>query len=45
MGEKTDMSKKDASAAVQGILKSGQQQWQNSANKSAVCSQNQGACH
>jgi hypothetical protein len=45
MAEKTDMSKKDASSAVQGILNSGQQQWQNNANKPNVCSQNQGACH
>jgi len=45
MGQKTDMNKKDASAAVQGILKSGQQQWQNQSNKSAICSQNQGSCH
>jgi hypothetical protein len=45
MGEKSDMSKKDAAAAVQGILSSGQQQWQNSANRPAICSQNQGVCH
>jgi RHS repeat-associated protein len=45
MGQKTDMNKKDAGAAVQGILSSGQQQWQNSTNRSAICSQNQGACH
>jgi hypothetical protein len=45
MGQKADMNKKDAGAAVQGILQSGQQQWQNSANKGAICSQNQGACH
>jgi RHS repeat-associated protein len=45
MGEKTDMSGKEAGAAVQGILQSGNQQWQNNANKSNICSQNQGACH
>jgi RHS repeat-associated protein len=45
MGQKTDMNKKDAGAAVQVILKSGQQQWQNQSNKSAICSQNEGACH
>jgi hypothetical protein len=45
MGQKTEMNKKNAGAAVQGILQSGQQQWQNSANKGAICSQNQGACH
>jgi hypothetical protein len=45
MGEKTDMNGKDAGAAVQGILKSGQQQWQNDTNKSSICSQNPGACH
>ena len=45
MGQKTDMNKKDAGSAVQGILQSGQQQWQNNANKPAICSQNQGACH
>jgi RHS repeat-associated protein len=45
MGEKTDMSRKDAGAAVQDILKSGQQQWKNDTNKSDICSQNQGACH
>jgi RHS repeat-associated protein len=45
MGEKTDMSKKDASAAVRGILQSGQQQWQNNANRSNICAQNQGTCH
>jgi RHS repeat-associated protein len=45
MGQKTDMNKKDAGAAVQGILQSGNQQWQNNANKANICSQNQGACH
>ena len=45
MGEKTDMSGKEAGAAVRGILQSGNQQWQNSANRSNICSQNQGACH
>ena len=45
MGEKTDMSGKDAGAAVQDILKSGQQQWQDSANRTNICSQNPGACH
>jgi len=45
MGEKTDMSGKEAGAAVQGILQSGNQQWQNNANRQNICSQNQGACH
>ena len=44
MGEKTDMSRKDAGAAVTDILKSGQQQWQNDKNKSNICVQNQEAC-
>lgn len=44
MGEKTDMSGKDASAAVTDILKSGQQQWQNDKNKADICSQNHEAC-
>ena len=45
MDEKTDMSGKDAGAAVQDILKTGQQQWQDNQNKANMCSQNQGACH
>jgi hypothetical protein len=45
VGEDTDMSGDDAGAAVQDILKSGQQQWQDNANRSNICSQNEGACH
>ena len=33
MGEKTDMNKKDATSTVKGMLKSGQQQWKDKANK------------
>ena len=45
MGQRPDMSGKDANAAVHNMLQSGQQQWQNSSNRSAICSQNSGACH
>ncbi len=45
MNEKPDMSSGDANAAVRGILQNGQQQWQNSADRAAICSQNPGACH
>jgi hypothetical protein len=45
MGEKSDMSSKDANAAVEGILQSGQQQWQDSQTRPALCDQNSGACH
>jgi len=44
MGEKTHMPKNDAASAVNDILKSGQQQWQNSPNQQAICSQNKDAC-
>lgn len=44
MSEKPDTSKSDAGSAVNDILKSGQQQWQNNSNRQAICSQNKNAC-
>jgi hypothetical protein len=33
MNEKTDMNKKDATAAVKDMLSSGQQKWKDNTNK------------
>jgi RHS repeat-associated protein len=47
MGEKPDMSSDEANKDVGDILKSGNEQWNsdaNSANRTAICSQNPGTC-
>jgi RHS repeat-associated protein len=45
MGQKPDMSPAEAGAAVQKMMQSGQEQWQKSDSRSAICSQNNNACH